>query len=103
IGIAGGANVMASVRFEYPRISMETIISLAPDVIVDVGEMGESPVDSERRRQVTESLWARQPLVKAVRDRSVHAVHDEAFVVPGPRIVNVARRMAEWLHGVHAS
>ena len=103
IGIAGGANVMASVRFEYPRISMETIISLAPDVIVDVGEMGESPADSDRRRQVTESLWARQTLVKAVRDRAVHAVHDEAFVVPGPRIVNVARRMAEWLHGVNAS
>ena len=39
---------------------METVISLAPDVIIDVGEMGESPADSERRRRVTESLWAQQ-------------------------------------------
>ena len=100
--IAGGTNVMASARLEYPRISMETVISLAPDVIIDIGEMGESPADSDRRRKVAESLWARQTLVKAVRDHAVYAVHDEAFVVPGPRIVNVARSMAKWLHGVES-
>lgn len=98
--IAGGSNVLASTMLEYPRISMETVISLAPDVIVDVGEMGESPADSDRRRQITEGLWRSQTLVKAVRDGGVHAVHDEAFVVPGPRIVEVARTMARWLHGV---
>jgi iron complex transport system substrate-binding protein len=98
--IAGGSNVLASTTLEYPRISMETVISLAPDVIVDVGEMGESPADSDRRRQITEGLWRSQTLVKAVRDGGVHAVHDEAFVVPGPRIVEVARTMVRWLHGV---
>ena len=56
-----------------------------------VGEMGESPADSDRRRQITEGLWRGQTLVKAVRDGGVHAVDDEAFVVPGPRIVDVAR------------
>jgi iron complex transport system substrate-binding protein len=98
--ISGGSNVLASTRLEYPRISMETVISLAPDVIVDVGEMGESPADSERRRKTTEGLWRSQTLVKAVREGGVHAVHDEAFVVPGPRIVEVAKAMAQWLHGV---
>ena len=29
--------------------------------------------------------------MKAVREGGVHAAHDEAFVVPGPRIVEVAR------------
>ncbi|MPZ21365.1 MAG: ABC transporter substrate-binding protein [Luteitalea sp.] len=98
--IAGGTNVLASVKLEYPRISMETIIGLSPDVIVDVGEMGESAADADRRRQITESLWQRQTLVKAVREHAVHAVHDEAFVLPGPRIVEVATTMARWLHGV---
>jgi iron complex transport system substrate-binding protein len=98
--IAGGSNVLASTTLEYPRISMETVISLVPDVIVDVGEMGESPADSDRRRQITERLWRDQTLVKAVQDGGVHAVHDEAFVVPGPRIVEVARSFARWLHGV---
>jgi iron complex transport system substrate-binding protein len=99
-GIAGGSNVLASTRLEYPRISMETVISMAPDVIVDVGEMGESPADSDRRRQITEDLWRGQTLVKAVGEGGVHAAHDEAFVVPGPRIVEVARALARWLHGV---
>jgi iron complex transport system substrate-binding protein len=98
--IAGGSNVLSSTGLEYPRISMETVISLAPEVIVDVGEMGESAADSDRRRQITEALWRRQTLVKAVREGRVHAVHDEAFVVPGPRIVEVARLLARWLHGV---
>jgi iron complex transport system substrate-binding protein len=98
--IAGGVNVLASSTLEYPRISMETVIGLAPDVIVDVGEMGESPEDSLRREQVTEALWRRQTLVTAARHGAVHAVNDEAFVVPGPRIVEVARAFARWFHGV---
>jgi len=100
IGIGGGENVLGSVKLEYPQISMETVISLRPDVIIDVGEMGETPADSERRQTLTESLWAKQRLVTAVRTGSVHAVNDEAFVVPGPRVVEVARAMAAWFHGV---
>ncbi|MGC4083869.1 MAG: helical backbone metal receptor [Vicinamibacterales bacterium] len=65
IAIAGGENVMSAVSLEYPRISMETVISLKPDVLIDVGEMGETPESSERRRQITASLWANQPLVTA--------------------------------------
>jgi iron complex transport system substrate-binding protein len=100
IGIAGGENVMGAVKFEYPRISMETVISLKPDVIIDVGEMGETSESSELRRRITESLWATQRLVSAVQTGSVHAVVDEAFVVPGPRVIDVARTMAAWFHGV---
>jgi iron complex transport system substrate-binding protein len=100
VEIAGGMNVMANAKLEYPRISMETVISLAPDVIIDIGEMGESPADSERRKKVTESLWAQQRLVSAVRTGGVHAVHDESFVVPGPRVVVATWAMANWFHGV---
>jgi iron complex transport system substrate-binding protein len=98
--VAGGVNVLGAAGLEYPHISMETVISLAPDVIVDVGEMGESPHDSDRRRAITERLWRQQTLVKAVRDGAVHATTDEAFVIPGPRIVQVAETMASWFHGI---
>jgi iron complex transport system substrate-binding protein len=100
IGIAGGVNVLSGVKLEYPKISMESVISLAPDVIIDIGEMGATPADSEQRRKVTESLWAQQRLVSAVRSGGVHAVHDESFVVPGPRVVDAARAMARWFHAV---
>ncbi len=96
---AGGVNVLASVPLEYPRISMETVIRLAPEVIIDVGETGESPDDAEQRRQVTEELWRRRHAVGAVRARAVYATNDDAFVVAGPRIVTVAQLMAAWFHG----
>ena len=98
--IAGGTNVLGDAKLEYPRISMETVISLAPDVIIDVGEMGESPADADRRRQATEALWRQQSLINAVQANAVHATTDDAFVVPGPRILDVARTMAWWLHDV---
>jgi iron complex transport system substrate-binding protein len=98
--IAGGTNVLGDAKLEYPRISLETVISLAPDVIIDVGEMGESPADADRRRQATEALWRQQSLINAVQASAVHATTDDAFVVPGPRILDVARTMAWWLHDV---
>lgn len=98
--IAGGVNVLGTATLEYPRISMETVISLAPDVIIDVGEMGTLPADSDRRLAITEGLWRKQTLVKAVRDGRVHATTDQAFVVAGPRIVEIAERMATWFHAV---
>jgi iron complex transport system substrate-binding protein len=98
--IAGGQNVLAESKIQYARISMETVIALTPDIIIDIGEMGEFPTDSTERLKVTENLWKRQTLVKAVREGAIHASNDQAFVVPGPRIVLVARMMASWFHGV---
>lgn len=100
VTIAGGLNVLSDKGLpEYPRISMETVIRLAPDVIIDAGDMGDTP-DARRSRQViTEGLWKRQPL-DAARAGRVHAVISDAFVIPGPRVVEATETMALWLHGI---
>ena len=103
VGIAGGVNVLANSGLEYPRISMESIIRLDPDVIIDAGDMGDTPDDRERRRVTTEGLWNAQTLVRAARTNHVHAVTSDIFVVPGPRVVEAAETMARWLHGVQPS
>jgi iron complex transport system substrate-binding protein len=102
VGMAGGVNVLANSGLEYPRISMESIIRLDPDVIIDAGDMGDTPDDRERRRVTTEGLWNAQTLVRAARTNHVHAVTSDIFVVPGPRVVEAAETMARWLHGVQA-
>jgi ABC-type Fe3+-hydroxamate transport system substrate-binding protein len=102
VGIAGGVNVLATSSLEYPRISMESIIRLDPDVVIDAGDMGDTPEDRERRRVTTEALWAAQTTVRAARTGRVHAVTSDVFVVPGPRVVEAAETMARWLHGVQA-
>jgi iron complex transport system substrate-binding protein len=99
-GVAGGVNVLDDPKLpEYPRISLETVIRLKPDAIIDAADMGEQIDESRVRR--TEALWAAQPLVTASGIR-VHGVTGEAFVTPGPRVTDVARELARYLHGVNA-
>lgn len=99
LAIAGGVNVLADEGLpEYPRISMETVIRLAPDVIIDAGDMGDALEERRARQVTTEALWKKQPLA-ASRAGRVHAVTSDAFVVPGPRVVEAAETMASWLHG----
>jgi iron complex transport system substrate-binding protein len=98
--IAGGRNVLSGDGLpEYPRISMETVIRLSPDAIIDAGDMGDTPEERRSRQIITEGLWKRHPL-DAARAGRIHAVNSDAFVVPGPRVVEAAEAMAVWLHGV---
>jgi iron complex transport system substrate-binding protein len=98
VRVAGGRNVLDDPRLpEYPRISMETVIRLDPDVIVDAGDMGETEEEHRRRQPTTERLWRQQPLVRAAQANAAHAVTSDAFVVPGPRVVEAAETLARWL------
>ena len=100
ITLAGGTNILGGPGLPaYPRISMESVLRLSPDVIIDGGNMGETPEAREAVRATTLALWKAQPLA-AVRSGRVHAVVSDAFVVPGPRVVEVTETMAGWFHGV---
>jgi iron complex transport system substrate-binding protein len=99
VTIAGGVNVLSQPGLpEYPRISMETVIRLEPDVIIDAGDMGDTAEQRRSRQVLTEGLWRRQQI--GTSPPRVHAVISDAFVIPGPRVVEVAETMAQWLHGV---
>jgi len=96
--LAGGINVLDDPSLpDYPRISMETVIRLAPDLIVDAGDMGDTVEEHIRRQPTTERLWQQQANVRAVERKAVHAVTSDAFVVPGPRVVEAAETLARWL------
>jgi iron complex transport system substrate-binding protein len=94
IGIAGGRNVLETDRLpEYPRISMETVLRLDPDVIIDTVDMGDTAAERLARQTVNERLWAAYPSLRAVQSKRVYADTTDALVVPGPRIVDAA----EWI------
>jgi iron complex transport system substrate-binding protein len=98
VRVAGGVNVLDDPSLPgYPRISMETVIRLAPDLIVDAGDMGDTVAEHVRRQPITEALWRRQSAVAAAGKGAVHAVTSDAFVVPGPRVVEAAETLAAWL------
>jgi iron complex transport system substrate-binding protein len=91
IEIAGGRNVLAIPgQPEYPRISMEAVLRLDPDVIVDTADMGETEPERRRRQPVNEGLWSAYHTLAAVKTGRLHAATTDALVVPGPRVVEAA-------------
>jgi len=101
VDVAGGVNVLGGPGLpEYPRLSMESVIRMAPDVIVDAGDMGDTVEERAQRQAATLRLWSQQRMVAAARSHAVHPVMSDAFVVPGPRVVEVADTLANWLHGI---
>ena len=98
IEIAGGRNVLAiQGQPEYPRISMETVLRLDPDVIVDTVDMGETEAERRLRQPINERLWSAYPTLTAVKNRRLHAATTDALVVPGPRVVDAAEWVASLL------
>jgi iron complex transport system substrate-binding protein len=98
IAIAGGINVMAIAgQPEYPRISMETVLRLNPDVIVDTVDMGDTDAERRERQPINERLWSMYGTLTAVKTGHVHAATTDALVVPGPRVVEAAEWVAALL------
>jgi iron complex transport system substrate-binding protein len=94
IDAAGGRNVFAGAAAPYPKVALETVVRLKPDVIIDMGEMAETTGVTEERKRAVELLWTSRPEIRS----SVYAVASDIYVVPGPRMVDAAREIARMLH-----
>ena len=93
--LAGGSDVLGDLRQESVDMSTEMILTRAPEVILEL-HYGDSlkpeRFDAERR------VWNGLPSVPAVRTNRVFLLAGDEFVVPGPRIVTAADRLARTLH-----
>lgn len=85
IRLAGGNNIAADMP-GYPRAGLETILSLAPDVIV-IPTMGDT--DGAKLK----SAWLRWPMIPAVGKGRVYVVNSDIFDRPGPRIVDAVEEL----------
>lgn len=96
--IAGGQNVFGNASAAYPKVSLEEILSRNPDVIIDMGEMAETVGVTDAQKRSVTALWNRMGSIAAVRNKRVHAVASDIFVVPGPRVVQAAQEFFSILH-----
>ncbi|HJZ97845.1 MAG TPA: helical backbone metal receptor [Candidatus Solibacter sp.] len=94
IGIAGGKNVLADSKVEYPRISMETVVRTDPEVILDAGAMGTTQNDGTKGENELRQPWLAHRELRAVRNRMVFGLTSETLVVPGPRVVDAVEIIA---------
>ena len=93
--IAGGADLLGDMNRESVQMSTEMILTRAPEVIVELSYGAPLPaarLESERQ------VWNALPSVPAVKNNRVYQLFGDEFVVPGPRIVVAAERLARILH-----
>ena len=93
---AGGRNVFADVPRESVQASLESILARAPEVIVEVRAPAVSSGADWTAAQV--QAWQRAASLPAVRTGRVHVLLDERLVVPGPRVADGVRLIADALH-----
>lgn len=98
IELAGGRNIFADSRLGFSRVVQEEILARNPEVIIDMGEHADAEGITPEQQRAEIALWSRYGSLRAVRNGRVHIVASEVFVVPGPRVVELARRLAVILH-----
>jgi iron complex transport system substrate-binding protein len=92
IGVAGGRDLFGDATSDWPRVSMESILQRAPDVIVvAVGE--DAQRGAERMRDTPG--WRSLAAVRASRVVSVPA---DLMERPGPGLGRAARILARAIH-----
>ena len=93
--IAGGRNVFASLKQQAVQASTEMLIASKPEVIVEL-RYGDNLKNADIARELR--AWDTLASVPAVRSHRISALAGDEFVVPGPRVVDATRRLAEALH-----
>ena len=98
ISIAGGTNCFEDAPAFYPRIPREQVYARGPEVIIDMGDMGDTQQVSEEHRRSVVAIWKTLLILPAVQAERVYAVAEDFFVVPGPRVVDAARSLLAMIH-----
>jgi iron complex transport system substrate-binding protein len=95
LDIAGGDNVFGDIERQSLQASTEMILDRRPQAIVEFRYGRAAGQDAASAA----AEWLVLASVPAVRSRRIHVLTGDEFVVPGPRVVLAARRLAEALHG----
>jgi iron complex transport system substrate-binding protein len=93
--VAGGSNVFADAARESVQPSHETLISRAPDMIVELQAEGMFKSDDLAAEK---AVWSTLASVPAVRNKQIHELVGQYLVVPGPRIAQAAETLARTIH-----
>lgn len=88
--IARAENIAAPANEEWPHLSMEYIIAMRPEVILD-GSMGNDPTSSS-------SFWDMYPSIPAVREHRVFGYPESPILHSGPRVGESLEMLARMIH-----
>ncbi len=89
IEIAGGVNAYRG-DINYPSISMESVIAMNPDVIIELSAFNEG-IEEEQ----VFTLWKKYSFISAVRNRKITVIKNSVWLIPGPRVAQIAKKMQQ--------
>ena len=90
IKIAGAENIADAAAQQWPQLSMEYIVAMRPEVIID-GQMGSDPESPAQ-------FWDAYPTIPAVRNRRVIGYPEDPTLHPGPRVGATLETLAKLIH-----
>ncbi len=80
ISAAGGINIAGDASSDWPRYSVEAVITKEPDVIITAPHISSGKDSSD--------TWRKYKTVPAVQNGKIYAVNPDILLRPGPRIVD---------------
>ena len=103
--MAGGVNAVPPSRAEYPKISSEGLMTMDPEVIIDVvGErtfyhsMEKVDLNKVFNKTYMKKQWLNGPRVRATQNGRVTILDGTMYLRPGPRLGQVLLAFAKALH-----
>jgi len=94
IEIAGGKSVAPKTESGFGQISKEAVVSLNPDVIIDMVQS----LEDSRLAEDPKLVWRELEQVKAVRNYRVYPLRDTSVLHPSQFVGDTARQFAELIH-----
>jgi iron complex transport system substrate-binding protein len=94
LSVAGAENAYPS-RADWPSIGPQQVVALAPEVVVIDAAGDDAPAD---RIDAIRRAWRSLPSVPAVAGGRVHVLTESYLTIPGPRVGQAARLLAETIH-----
>ena len=92
--LAGGVDAFDDVKKQSVVITSEQVLARAPAAIIELYDQATTDAKLAAERAV----WKQLPSVPAVRNNRIHQLRGDFLTVPGPRIVQAAKLIAEALH-----
>jgi ABC-type Fe3+-hydroxamate transport system substrate-binding protein len=95
LNLAGGKNILAESRSQYPKVSKEFIIHESPEIII---EAGPTRILTEKASIQRKQGWQQFPTITAVKNGDIHFIGTDYILIPGPRLVNIIDDLVKAIH-----
>ncbi len=93
--VVGAKNVFTSSNLAYPQVSTEGIISLNPDIIIEIVHPNTLKKHSKEELKTS---WLRLKEINAVKNHRIYIYSKPYATIPGPRIGKIAEDFFSFIH-----